>query len=452
LNINNIHKVYFIGIGGIGMSALARYMLHLGKDVAGYDRTATPITNELADLKIKIQFKDDVKMISPIFLDVENTLIVYTPAVKRNENTILDYFFSNSFKIIKRAELLGVITQNTTCLAVAGTHGKTTTSSILGHILKENNIAATSFLGGIAENYNSNLILGGDKYSVVEADEFDRSFLQLNPDIACITSVDADHLDIYKNADDLLQAFKEFGKLATQKLFVRKGVPIEATTYGINDNADYEAKNIRIENGAYIFDVKTPLDSFTNLKIFLPGKHNVLNTMAALAMANSIGVSLQNIAKALLSYKGVHRRFSYRLRSDDYVLIDDYAHHPTEINAVYDAVREMYPNEKLLAIFQPHLFSRTRDFELGFVQSLAQFDEVLLLPIYPAREHPIAGVSSGVLVTKIKKLNTNVQIVSSDQITQKILASDKKIIMMIGAGDIGEMVDGVQNNLKQGLL
>ena len=307
-------------------------------------------------------------------------------------------------------------------------------------------------MGGIAENYNSNLILGGDKYSVVEADEFDRSFLQLQPDVACITSIDADHLDIYKNADDLVATFKEFGKLASQKLVVRKGISIEAETYGINDNADYEASNIQIENGAYIFDVKTPKETYQNLKIFLPGQHNVLNTMAALAMANTIGVSLQDIAKALLSYEGVHRRFSYRLRTDDYILIDDYAHHPTEINAVYNAVEEMYPNEKVLAIFQPHLFSRTRDFEEEFVKSLSRFDKVFVLPIYPAREQPISGVSSDILVDKIRDINSNVELIFPKELTQKIIESDKKIILMMGAGDIGELVTVVQQNLNKIML
>ena len=449
MNLNNIHNVYFIGIGGIGMSALARYMRYLEKEVAGYDKTPSPITQDLIELNISIQFEDDLKPIPPKFWNSETTLIVYTPAVKRNENTLLDHFLSNNFNVLKRAELLGVITQNTICLAVAGTHGKTTTSSILGHILKEASIAATSFLGGIAENYNSNLILGGDKYSVVEADEFDRSFLQLQPNVACITSVDADHLDIYENGNDLVNTFKEFGKLATQKLFVRKGIPIEASTYGINENADYDASNIRIENGAYLFDVKTPTDSIKNLKIFLPGQHNVLNTMAALAMANSIGVSLQDIAKALLSYQGVHRRFSYRLRTDNYILIDDYAHHPTEINAVYSAVREMYPKEKLLVVFQPHLFSRTRDFENEFVKSLSQFNEIFLLPIYPAREHPITGVTSEVLVKKIREINPSIKLVAADVLVEEIGKSNKKIIVMLGAGDIGEMVVNVQEFLKQ---
>jgi len=449
LNLSKIHSVYFIGIGGIGMSALARYMKHIGKEVAGFDRTPSPITQAISDLNLYIQFVDDLNFVPNAFLEKENTLIVYTPAVKRHENALLDYFLTNEYNVVKRAELLGIITQNTICLAVAGTHGKTTTSSILGHILKEAQVSATSFLGGIAENYNSNLIVGGDKYAVVEADEFDRSFLQLHPDISCITSVDADHLDIYNNAEELLAAFEQFGALSTQKLFVRKGIQIEGQTYGLNDKADYDAQNLRIEKGAYIFDVKTPTENLQNIKIFLPGQHNVLNTMAALAMANSIGVSLKAIAEALLSYKGVHRRFSYRIQSDAFVLIDDYAHHPTEINSVIEAVTEMYPDKEVLAVFQPHLYSRTRDFELGFVESLAQFDEILVLPIYPAREHPIQGITSDAMVRKIKKLNQNAQLVEPSELKYEIAKSEKQVVVMMGAGDIGEMVFDVQEYLKE---
>jgi UDP-N-acetylmuramate--alanine ligase len=449
MNLEKIHRVYFIGIGGIGMSALARYMQFLGKEVAGYDRTGTLITDDLIDLGIEITFKDELDILKKDFVKKENTLIVYTPAVKRKENKLLNYFMSNEYNVIKRAALLGVITKNSVCLAVAGTHGKTTTSSILGHILKEAGVEATSFLGGIAENYNSNLILGGSKYAVVEADEFDRSFLQLEPNIACITSVDADHLDIYNSHSDLVDTFKEFGALASEQLFVKKGLPFKATTYGVNEDADFDAHNIRIDNGVCLFDVKTPKQVYKNIEIQLAGKHNVLNTMAALAMANSIGVSLQDIAKALLTYKGVNRRFSYRLKSEKWILIDDYAHHPTEINAVFDTVNEMYPKEKKLAIFQPHLYSRTRDFVSDFVKSLAQFDQIILLPIYAAREHPINGVSSQILVEKIKKINTNVSLVKPESLFNEILNSNTRLVIMMGAGDIGEMVTDVQEKLSQ---
>lgn len=447
MNTNTLHKVYFIGAGGIGMSALAKYMLHLGKEVAGYDRTPSIITQTLSDLGMYIQFSDDLQLIPEKFID-KQTLIVYTPAIKKEENRILTYFLNQAYQVIKRAEFLAQITKNTISLAVAGTHGKTSTSSLLGHILKENNISATSFLGGIATNYNSNLLLGGDKYTVVEADEFDRSFLQLQPDYACITSIDADHLDIYKTKESLVDTFKEFASLAKKGLFVRKGIPIKGTTYGIDENADYEATRIRIENESSFFDVKTPKEVIKNIKINQPGKYNVLNTMAALAMANSIGVSLQNIAKALLSYQGVHRRFSYRINTDTMVLIDDYAHHPTEINAVYETTRKLYPNNEILVIFQPHLFSRTRDFQEEFVTSLAKFDAILVLPIYPAREKPIQGISSKNLVNKIRKRNKQVSIIHPTEISNKIQEMKKSVVLMLGAGDIGEMVKDVEKELK----
>lgn len=445
--INNIHKVYFIGAGGIGMSALAKYMLHLGKQVAGYDRTPTSITQTLSDLGMYIQFADDLKLIPEKFLD-KNTLIVFTPAINENNNSLLKHYLDNDYKVIKRAELLAEISNNSISIAVAGTHGKTSTSSLLAHILKDNKISVTSFLGGIAENYNSNLILGGTTYTLVEADEFDRSFLYLKPDYACITSIDADHLDVYKNEKNLVNAFNEFAKLTKKKLFVKKGISIEGITYGINEKANYNASNIRIEKGQTVFDVQTPNETIKNVKINQPGEYNVQNTVVALAMANSMGISLPNIAKALLSYQGVQRRFSYRIQTPELVLIDDYAHHPTEINAVYEAVTKLYPNKEMLVIFQPHLYSRTRDFKKEFVKSLAQFHAVLLLPIYAAREKPINNITSKNLVEEIRKINANVDLVYPKDITKKITEINKSVVLMLGAGDIGEIVKEVQNKLK----
>ncbi|MBL4939507.1 MAG: UDP-N-acetylmuramate--L-alanine ligase, partial [Lutibacter sp.] len=394
---------------------------------------------------IDIHFNDAVDLIPSEFKHNKETIIVYTPAVPENHSE-LKFFLSNHFTVFKRSEILGEITKNSVCLAVAGTHGKTTTSAILGHILKEASIDATSFLGGISENYNSNLILGGSEITVVEADEFDRSFLKLSPNIACITSMDADHLDIYGDHAELKNSFKEFAEKVSDKLIVRKGLPINGSTYGIDDNADYDAKNIRIENGEYIFDVQTPSEFFKNLKINLPGKHNVLNTVAALAMANIFGVSLHAIAKALLTFKGIKRRFSYKIKTANLVLIDDYAHHPTEINAVVDAIKEMYPTKKVLGIFQPHLYSRTRDFVNDFAISLARFDELILLDVYPARELPISGITSNWLLHKIA---VEKKVVSSkEKLIENILKSKAQIIVMIGAGDIGELVEIVKNNLS----
>ena len=444
MKLDNIHNVYFIGIGGIGMSAIANYFKSNGKNVAGFDKTPTEITNSLQSMGVQIHFEDSLELISNEFRNNKNTIVVYTPAVPKS-HTELNYFINNNFKVLKRSEILGEITKNTFCFAVAGTHGKTTTSTILGHVLKEADVNATSFLGGISENYNSNLILGGNKISVVEADEFDRSFLKLFPTIACITSMDADHLDIYGEHSTLEQSFIDFASQVSKTLIVKKGLPIKGLTYGIEEKADFDAQNIRIESGAYIFDVKTPSEVIKNIKINLPGKHNVLNAVAALAMANSFGVPLPVIAKALLSFKGVKRRFSYKINSENLVLIDDYAHHPAEINAVLSSVRELYPDKKVLGIFQPHLFSRTKDFIDDFASSLSKFDELILLDIYPARELPIEGVDSEWLLSKI--LIDKKQISAKEKVVENILKSEAQIIVVIGAGDIGELVDNIKNNL-----
>ncbi|MFT6698907.1 MAG: UDP-N-acetylmuramate--alanine ligase [Porticoccaceae bacterium] len=442
MNLENIHNIYFVGIGGIGMSAIARYFAVNGKRVAGYDKTPSQITSGLEELGIKIHFEDRLKNIPISFLDKNKTLVVYTPAVSKN-HTELNYFLDNNFTVLKRAEILGKITENTFCLAVSGTHGKTTTSAILGHIMFQEK--ATSFLGGIAENYNSNLILGEDKVSVVEADEFDRSFLQLSPNIACVTSMDADHLDIYGEAAALEESFVAFTNKVSDTLIVAKGLPLEGLTYAVNEDADYKAFNVKIESGKYVFDVQTPSDIIKNIEFHLPGNHNVMNALAALAMADVYGISLESIKLGLSTFKGVKRRFSYKIKTNDFVLIDDYAHHPTEINAVENSIREMYPNEKVLVVFQPHLFSRTRDFIDDFATALSKFNEILLLDIYPARELPIAGVDSEWLFNKIK--NKHKKLTQKNNLVKDIKNSSAKVVVMIGAGDIGMMIDEVTNQL-----
>lgn len=444
MNIENIHNVYFIGIGGIGMSAIANYFKSNGKNVAGYDKVSSTITDTLQEIGINIHFEDAINLIPNEFKNREKSFVVYTPAIPNN-HLQLRYFLENNFTVLKRSEVLGEITKKTYCLAIAGTHGKTTTSTILGHILKESGIDATSFLGGVSENYNSNLILGGNEIFVVEADEFDRSFLKLSPNIACITSMDADHLDVYGEHKALESSFKEFSAKVSDVLIVKKGLPIYGKTFGLEEGADYDAKNLKIIDEAYIFDVQTPSEYIENIKINLPGKHNVLNAVAALAMANNYGVSLQSIAKALLTFKGIKRRFSYIIKSENIVLIDDYAHHPTEINAVIDSVQEMYPTKKVLGVFQPHLFSRTNDFADDFATSLSRFDELILLEIYPARELPINGVTSDWLLHKISTKNK--QVSSKENLVENVLKSNAQIIVMIGAGDIGELVDVIKNSL-----
>ncbi len=446
MNFKKIHNIYFIGIGGIGMSALARYFQAHKINVAGYDKVASSITKALQGIGISISFEDSVDVIPKEFLDKENTLVVYTPAVSKNHEQ-LTYFETQGYKIYKRAQILGEITKNTFCFAVAGTHGKTTTSTILGHILTASNVNATSFLGGISENYNSNLILGGDEISVVEADEFDRSFLQLSPNIACITSMDADHLDVYGKSDALDASFKDFADKVSDTLFIRKGLSLQGITYGIEEDADYDARNINIQHGTYFFDVKTPSEIIKNIELNLPGKHNVLNTVVALAMAHKYGVSLPAIAKSLKTFKGIKRRFNFKIKTDRLVLIDDYAHHPTEINALAEAVRELYPTKKIAAIFQPHLFSRTQDFVDDFALSLAKFDELVLLEIYPAREQPIKGVTSGWLLSKVA-MNAK-KLVSKSQLKEAVLKIDAEVIVMLGAGDIGELVHPVKEILSK---
>ncbi len=447
MNLNSIHNIYFIGIGGVGMSALARYFHANNKYVAGYDKTQTEITDGLVALGIDVHFEDLVTNIPASFLDIEKTLVVYTPAVPNN-HLGLRYFNANAYQVLKRSQVLGLITESTFCLAIAGTHGKTTTTSILGHLMNECGVPLTAFLGGISENYNSNLILNGTEVSVVEADEFDRSFLTLSPDMACVTSMDADHLDIYGDPSELRKSFEDFSKRlkSNGKLFVRNGLPLEGITYGIEDDSDYSIQNIKIANGVYVFDVKTPKIVLEGLRFNLPGRHNLLNALIALAMALEYGCSSQQLIKALETFKGVKRRFTYHIKTKNLIFIDDYAHHPEEINAVHQAVREMYPDKKVLAVFQPHLYTRTRDFIDDFAKSLSQFDELILLDIYPARELPIEGVTSAWLLNKIN--NKNKKLVNKEELLSAIHDSHAQIILTIGAGDIGEQVKRIKKEFS----
>ncbi|APQ16561.1 UDP-N-acetylmuramate--L-alanine ligase [Maribacter hydrothermalis] len=436
MNIEQIHRVYFIGIGGIGMSALARYFAFINKKVAGYDKTESPLTQELASTGIDIHYSDDLNIVPTEYKNTKNTLVVYTPAVPPSHSEY-QYFLNNGFVIKKRSEVLGLITKDSFCFAVAGTHGKTTTSSILAHLLKETGVEMTAFLGGISEDFNSNFLLEGTDYSVVEADEFDRSFMQLTPNVACVTSMDADHLDIYGDAQELERTFVDFTKRLKPggKLFVRKGLPLEGLTYGIEDDSDYCIRNIKIEHGTYIFDLETPDFKIERVEFNKPGRHNLLNGLVAFAMAMQSGSPPDRLAEALATFKGVQRRFSYKIKTDDFIFIDDYAHHPTEINAVYDAVSEMHPNKKVLAIFQPHLFSRTRDFADDFAKSLSQFENILLLDIYPAREEPIQGVDSEWLLKKIT--SSGKKLISKEQIISEINNQNPEVLVTMGAGDIG---------------
>jgi len=447
MNLNQIHNVFFIGIGGIGMSALARYFKTIGKNVSGYDKTPSMLTDELIASGIDIHFEDRIDLIPKDYY-TENTLVIITPAVPITHSQ-WNFFLEREYQVKKRAEVLGIITKDTFCFAVAGTHGKTTTSSILGHILFESGADVTAFVGGIVENYNSNLIGTGKTVTVVEADEFDRSFLHLHPNIACVTSMDADHLDIYGTSEQIEASFVEFANKVEDEsqLFITNELPIEGVTCAVNEEAVYKAFNVRVGNGSYVFDVQTPTETIKDIAFGLPGRHNLMNALMALAMAKTFGTSSDAIAKALASFKGIRRRFSYQIKTSNMVYIDDYAHHPTEINAVHQAVRELYPGQKVLAIFQPHLFSRTKDFADDFAKSLSQFDEVVLLDIYPARELPMEGVTSQWLMNKMT--NEDKKLVSKEDLIPTILASDARIVVTIGAGDLGEMVPSIKKALYE---
>ena len=447
MNLNQIHNVYFIGIGGIGMSALARYFKNTGKQVAGYDKTPSTLTSELISSGISIHFEDSIDFIPKDFF-VENTLVIVTPAVPKTHSE-WNYFLERDFQLKKRSEVLGIITRDTFCFAVAGTHGKTTTSGILGHILFESGADVTAFVGGIVENYNSNLIGNGKTITVVEADEFDRSFLYLHPDIACITSMDSDHLDIYGSKAALEASFVEFSDKVKDKnkFFLTKDLPLKGMSIAVNEDAVFKAFHVRIEKGSYVFDVQTPTEIIKDLHFGLPGKHNLMNALMALAMAKTFGIPNEDIANALLSFKGIKRRFSYQIKTENRVYIDDYAHHPTEINAVHQAVRELYPNQKVLAVFQPHLFSRSKDFVDDFAKSLAAFDEIILLDIYPAREQPMEGITSDWLLDKIE--NPRKKLVAKNDLIAAILESKAPIIVTIGAGDIGELVPSIKKAIDE---
>lgn len=429
------------------MSALARYFKNIGKNVTGYDKTQTQLTKELQQEGIEVHFEDNIDLIPKDFY-VENTLVVITPAVPVLHSE-WNYFNERDYTVKKRAEVLGLITKDTFCFAVAGTHGKTTTSSILAHILFDSGLDVTSFLGGIVENYNSNLVGNGKTITVVEADEFDRSFLHLHPNIACITSMDADHLDIYGDASAIEESFREFADKVKDKsnLFYANGLVLDGVSVGIDDDAKIIAQNIKIENGYYVFDAKFENELIENIQFGLPGHHNLSNALMALSMAKRYGVETEKIKKALATFKGIRRRFSFQIREEKLTYIDDYAHHPTEINAVHQAVKELFPNQKVCAIFQPHLFSRTKDFADDFAKSLSKFDEVLLMEIYPARELPLEGVTSGWLLNKIE--NNNKLLVQKQDIKNELIKSDATVFVTIGAGDLGEMVSEIKKTLSE---
>jgi len=434
-SIDQYTHVILIGIGGIGMSGLARYFNQKNLIVLGYDRTETELTKALHSEGIEV-FHSEKKLIKVIQDEKQKALIIYTPAISKNSE-LVNHFKSKGLELLKRSVVLGEITKHLPTLAVAGTHGKTTTSAILTHILKANGIKLTAFCGGVLQNYNTNYIGDGEEVVVVEADEFDRSFLQLHPSAAVITSMDADHLDIYKTSEELISTFNEFSRLVPAgHLFVKAALNLKAKQIGFEANSDRYVDKISIQNGSYYFDFHTDEISLKDLEFRLPGRHNLFNAMAALSLAIDYRPDLaKSFGKALSSFEGVKRRFNYVYQTSDLVVIDDYAHHPTEIDAVHQAILEMHPGKKVVVIFQPHLFSRTKDFADDFAKSLSRFDEVNLLDIYPAREEPIEGITSDFLLNLIK--NPDKHLISKRDIQPRLNRANNEVIAMLGAGDIG---------------
>lgn len=457
MNLAEVKRVYFVGIGGIGMSALARYFMHKGLPVAGYDRVASDITRNLEQQGSLIHYTDSVSSIPPAFLDTKGTLVIYTPAVPPTHKE-LSYFHANGHILMKRAQVLGLIAQGYRTLAVAGTHGKTTTSTLLAHLLSAE-LGCDAFLGGISRNFESNLVLAdrGNNLMVVEADEYDRSFLQLYPELAIITSVDADHLDIYGTHEAVIDAFGQFASQIKPNgtLVVKQGLAfqphladgVRLLTYGFTPESDYYPTNIRIDNGLYSFTLVTPNGSIENLELGVPGRYNLENAIAASAAALALGLSVQSLSTGLRTFRGVQRRFDVRFRGAKSIYIDDYAHHPKEIEALIRSVRDVFPGRHVTGIFQPHLYSRTRDFADGFAAALDMLDQAVITEIYPARELPIEGVSSASITVLMQ--NPNVLLLQKSQVLAWVKENPVDVLLTMGAGDIDRLVNDIAEVLAE---
>lgn len=458
IDFKNIEGICFIGIGGIGMSALALYFRKGNFSVAGYDRSAGDITRSLSENGCSITYEDDIETLPDLYRNIgskERVIIVYTPAIPA-ENRIISFFRDNEYRIYKRSEILGEISKHTDTLAVSGTHGKTTVSTMIAHLLKQSDIDCNAFLGGISKNYNSNLILGESRYTVMEADEFDRSFHRLNPLMAVVTALDADHLEIYGNRENMIAAYNEFcgkirkgGKLVVNGRIRNRIIDPEGVsvfTYGMNIDADYMAFDIRHSKDCFIFNVKTPEAIMQDLYFPFPGIINIENLTAAIAIAVMCGVTESEIRKAVLLFQGVRRRFDIRFNQSGKTYIDDYAHHPEEIRACILSVKEFFGGRKITGIFQPHLFTRTRDHAEGFAEILDELDEPILLPIYPAREKPIEGVSSEMIFRKMK--SPVKKLVKKEDIPAILDTNKIDVLVTIGAGDIDQLVKAIEEKLK----
>lgn len=450
VKLNDIQKIYFIGIGGIGMSALARYFKSRGAEVSGYDKTVTPLTKELERQGIDIHYEERVDSI-PHDVDA----VVYTPAIPAAHAELV-YYRDNGYTVVKRSDVLQWITEGSFNICVGGTHGKTTVTSMIAHLLRHSGYGCNAFLGGIAANYNTNFWSNERNVVVVEADEYDRSFLKLVPDIAVVTAIDPDHLDIYGTAQEVENAFVQFagkvkpgGCLVTKKGLSRE-VDLQAShnyRYSYNDStADVKAVNLTIENGSYRFDVSGPGWIISSIELNMGGLHNIENVVAAITVAKHLDINDDAIRAAVAAFKGVRRRFEYALKNDTYTVIDDYAHHPEELRALISGVRSIFTKQQLTLVFQPHLFSRTNDLADGFAESLDMADEVILLPIYPARELPMPGVTSELLLNKMKL--TNKQVLEKEAMLEYIKTKRPSLVVMAGAGDIDALVQQVKTILE----
>tara|TARA_B100001057_G_scaffold416127_1_gene434002 strand:- start:1991 stop:3328 length:1338 start_codon:yes stop_codon:yes gene_type:complete len=433
-------KYYFLGIGGIGMSALAKYLFHEGCQVMGYDKTHTPLTTKLAELGLPIIFDGSIDAVPEPFISPE-TEVIFTPAIPKDHPQLL-FFLDQGNPIQKRAALLGEITKSTIVFAVAGTHGKTTTASFLTHLFDYLKMNFSAFLGGIMNGYESNLIRKGDQYSIVEADEYDRSFLKLSPDFACITATDPDHLDVYGTPENIKEAFAQFSSLVSQGVVSKRHVGLGTTSYSIEEQTDYSAQQLRPEAQGYYFDFETPNQKFKNIYISTIGKHNLSNAIAALALMDVAGLPVEKALPALANFKGIQRRMQL-FSMGDKLIMDDYAHHPEEIKVVLDTVKEFYPSKKNMVIFQPHLFSRTQYFMTDFANILSKFDEIVLMDIYPARELPISGVTSDVLLEQIT--NPNKRKIKNEAFQETVIDAMSELVLILGAGDIGNYIHELKN-------
>ena len=449
----NVGSIYFIGIGGIGMSALARYFQSKGAKVSGYDKTPSSLTMELEQAGISIHYEENVALIPK-----DTELVVYTPAVPR-EHKELVYYQQNGYKVVKRSDVLQMVTESSFNICIAGTHGKTTITTMVAHLLRHTGFGCNAFLGGISVNYGTNFWSSEKNVSVVEADEYDRSFLKLSPDVAIITAMDPDHLDIYGTAEEMEKAFIDFsgrikpGGLLISKFGLERTKDLKGTrhlTYSVqNKNADAHAENIKMMNGSYEFDVVIKEKSIENVRLNIGGMHNVENAIAAITVASSLNIDAEKIRAAVADFQGVKRRFEYIIKTDNLVFIDDYAHHPEELRALINGAKSLFSDKKCTVIFQPHLYTRTRDLAGGFAEVLDMADEVILLPVYPARELPIAGVSSETILSKMK--NKNKMLVNKDGLKNWIrneFRKKGKVLVTAGAGDIDLLVEPIKQILK----